>query len=69
MEVLKDDGSRWNGVHGTGCILSAAIAVGLAKGWDVRKSVEQAKSYLRRAVSTAAAIGKGWKVATQSEQT
>jgi hydroxymethylpyrimidine/phosphomethylpyrimidine kinase len=68
MEVLKGDGRRWNTVHGTGCILSAAITAGLAKGWDVRKSVEQAKSYLRRTVGTAETIGKGWKVATQFGQ-
>lgn len=32
--------------HGTGCILSAAIAVGLAKGYSIGRSVEEAKEGL-----------------------
>ena len=32
--------------HGTGCILSAAIAVGLAKGWTIARSVQEAKEHL-----------------------
>lgn len=32
--------------HGTGCVLSAAIAAGLAKGRTVRKAVEDAKEFL-----------------------
>jgi hydroxymethylpyrimidine/phosphomethylpyrimidine kinase len=67
MEVLDGDGSRWEEVHGTGCILSAAIAANLAKGLGVREAVSQARSYLREAVSGAVRIGQGWKVAPQQE--
>ncbi len=34
--------------HGTGCILSAGIAAGLAKGRPVRRAVTEAKVYLER---------------------
>jgi len=67
MEVLDTNGNRWEEVHGTGCILSAAIAANLAKGLDVREAVNQAKSYLREVMSGAVKIGKGWKVAPQHE--
>ncbi len=35
-------------LHGTGCILSTAIACGLAEGLTVRDSVERARAYLQR---------------------
>ena len=69
VQILKGNGNGWSGVHGTGCILSAAIAAGLAKGLDVRESVEQARSYLAAAVASAAAIGEGWRVAPQCSPT
>ncbi|MCS0496152.1 bifunctional hydroxymethylpyrimidine kinase/phosphomethylpyrimidine kinase [Ancylobacter sp. MQZ15Z-1] len=37
--------------HGTGCTLSSAIAAGLAKGEDLRTSVQAAKHYLSRALA------------------
>lgn len=33
-------------LHGTGCVLSAAIAVGLAKGLSVRPAVKRAKAFV-----------------------
>lgn len=33
-------------LHGTGCILSSAIAAGLAKGRTVKKAVEEARAHL-----------------------
>lgn len=65
LEILNTDGGKWEEVHGTGCILSAAITVNLARGLDVREAVDQAKSYLREAVGRAVKIGEGWKVAPQ----
>jgi len=32
--------------HGTGCILSSAIATGLAQGYDIEKSISAAKEFL-----------------------
>ncbi len=65
-EVLDTNGNRWEEVHGTGCILSAGIAAGLAKGLGVKEAVGEAKSYLRETVSQAIKMGGGWKVAPQN---
>ena len=40
-------------VHGTGCILSSAIAAGLAKGLDMEDAVKKAKIYTTRIISCA----------------
>ena len=45
--------------HGTGCTLSSAIAANLAKGFELKKSVERAKNYLTGALSTGLNLGKG----------
>ena len=36
--------------HGTGCTLSSAIAAGLARGLALPAAVEQAKTYITRAL-------------------
>jgi hydroxymethylpyrimidine/phosphomethylpyrimidine kinase len=45
--------------HGTGCMLSAAIAAGLAKGRDLETSVRDAKEFVTGAIEHSLAIGKG----------
>jgi hydroxymethylpyrimidine/phosphomethylpyrimidine kinase len=46
--------------HGTGCTVSAAIAAGLAKGWDVHGAIRVAKDFITRAIRNApGGIGKG----------
>jgi hydroxymethylpyrimidine/phosphomethylpyrimidine kinase len=40
--------------HGTGCVLSAALAVGLARGMPLPRAVEQARTFLRRALRAGA---------------
>ncbi|WP_042683442.1 bifunctional hydroxymethylpyrimidine kinase/phosphomethylpyrimidine kinase [Anaerosalibacter massiliensis] len=45
--------------HGTGCTLSSAIAVNLAKGMDILESVEEAKEYLAGAIKAGLDLGKG----------
>lgn len=45
--------------HGTGCTLSSAIAVNLAKGMDILESVEEAKEYLTGAIKAGLDLGKG----------
>jgi hydroxymethylpyrimidine/phosphomethylpyrimidine kinase len=39
--------------HGTGCTLSSAIAVGLAKGLALNEAARQAKDYVTRAIAAA----------------
>jgi hydroxymethylpyrimidine kinase/phosphomethylpyrimidine kinase len=68
--LARSDGSvvmfrsqRWASpsIHGTGCTLSMAIAVGLGRGLPVEVAVQNARDYLRRAVASAAEaeIGTG----------
>lgn len=45
--------------HGTGCTLSSAIASNLAKGYDLRTSVERGKAYISGALSAMLDIGHG----------
>jgi hydroxymethylpyrimidine/phosphomethylpyrimidine kinase len=45
--------------HGTGCMLSAAIAAGLAKGRDLESSVRDAKAFVTGAIEHSLAIGQG----------
>ncbi len=45
--------------HGTGCVLSSAIAVFIAQGFPVEKAVEKAKQFVDRMLKTAMRMGKG----------
>lgn len=46
--------------RGTGCALSAGIAAGLARGFDMKTSVEKAKDFVTRAIKNGyAELGKG----------
>jgi hydroxymethylpyrimidine/phosphomethylpyrimidine kinase len=45
--------------HGTGCMLSAAIAAGLAKGADLEVAIREAKGFVTGAIEHSLAIGKG----------
>lgn len=45
--------------HGTGCTLSSAIASNLAKGFDLRDSVDRAKEYISGALGAMLDLGKG----------
>ncbi len=46
-------------MHGTGCVLSAAIAARLAVGDDLASAVCFAKGYVERAIERSVALGKG----------
>jgi hydroxymethylpyrimidine/phosphomethylpyrimidine kinase len=46
-------------VHGTGCTLSSAIAVGLAQGLDMAAAVAQARSYILQAIAAGASVRTG----------
>jgi hydroxymethylpyrimidine/phosphomethylpyrimidine kinase len=45
--------------HGTGCTLSSAIAAGLAKGFDLKAAVRQAKDYVTDAIAGADVLHVG----------
>jgi len=45
--------------HGTGCVLSSAIAVFIARGLPVEKAVEKAKQFVDSLLKTAKPVGKG----------
>ncbi len=45
--------------HGTGCTYAATIAANMAKGQDVQKAVENAKSYVTEAIRAGLPIGRG----------
>ena len=45
--------------HGTGCTFSAAIAAGLAQGYDLVEAVRRAKRYLAAAIEHSQPLGHG----------
>lgn len=45
--------------HGTGCTLSSAIACNLAEGYDINKSILNAKAYITGALKAGLDLGKG----------
>jgi hydroxymethylpyrimidine/phosphomethylpyrimidine kinase len=58
--VLSFSTSRRKGeFHGTGCVLSSAITLFIARGLPVEKAVEKAKQYVDSMLRTAKPVGKG----------
>ena len=45
--------------HGTGCTLSSAITSNLARGYDLKTSVQLAKEYISGAIAAMLDLGKG----------
>jgi hydroxymethylpyrimidine/phosphomethylpyrimidine kinase len=45
--------------HGTGCVLSTAIACGLAQGRTMVEAVRQAHDFIQNAIRTAPGLGRG----------
>ena len=45
--------------HGTGCVLSTAIACGLAKHLELGEAVRQAHAFVQKAIRTAPGLGRG----------
>jgi hydroxymethylpyrimidine kinase/phosphomethylpyrimidine kinase len=57
--VLSFSTSRKRGkFHGTGCVLSSAIAVFIARGLTVEKAVEKAKQFVDKMLKTAEPLGR-----------
>ncbi|WP_307771573.1 bifunctional hydroxymethylpyrimidine kinase/phosphomethylpyrimidine kinase [uncultured Treponema sp.] len=65
--LLTEQGGSWikgkridnPNTHGTGCTLSSAIAANLAKGCDIKTSVEKAKVYISQTLAAGLNLGKG----------
>ena len=59
-EVVRFEDTRVaTALHGTGCTLASAIAVGLAQRLTLRDAVVRARAYVRRAMLTAVKLGQG----------
>ncbi|MBC7796510.1 MAG: bifunctional hydroxymethylpyrimidine kinase/phosphomethylpyrimidine kinase [Pyrinomonadaceae bacterium] len=48
-----------NSTHGTGCVLSSAIAANLARGENLIDSIKRAKTFVNDAIKTAPILGNG----------
>lgn len=60
-EITEFEGNRIAGspMHGTGCVLTAAIAAGLALGYSVPEAAARAKTFVTAAIAEAVTLGKG----------
>jgi hydroxymethylpyrimidine/phosphomethylpyrimidine kinase len=56
---LKGRRIHTKNTHGSGCVFSAAIAAGLAKGQDPMEAVRAAKAFITVAIEHSLDIGKG----------
>ncbi len=45
--------------HGTGCAFATSLACNLARGFELKDSVQAAGQYVRRAIERAYRVGKG----------
>jgi hydroxymethylpyrimidine/phosphomethylpyrimidine kinase len=59
LTTFEDEFIETTATHGTGCVLSAAIAANLALGNDLVRSVGIAKDFVTEAIRTAPNLGKG----------
>lgn len=59
IQWIDGDRIKNSNTHGTGCTLSSAIAVNLAKDMDVKTAFIEAKKYLTGAIKDGFDIGKG----------
>lgn len=58
--IVSFSTKRRNGeFHGTGCALSSAITVFIARGYSVEKAVEKAKQFVNNLLKSAKRVGKG----------
>jgi len=46
-------------LHGTGCVYSAAITAGLARGMSMMEAISEAKGFVTKAIEKAKPVGKG----------
>ncbi len=53
-------------IHGTGCVLSSAIATFLAKGYKMEIAIKNAKKYITDAINSSIKIGDGMRYINHS---
>lgn len=59
-QVLEFSTERQKGdFHGTGCVLSSAMTLFIARGSSVEKAVEKGKQFVERMLKKAVRVGKG----------
>ncbi|MGA2193139.1 MAG: bifunctional hydroxymethylpyrimidine kinase/phosphomethylpyrimidine kinase [Nitrospirota bacterium] len=46
-------------MHGAGCVFSAAVTAGLARGRNIKEAVTDAKGFVTRLIKDASPVGKG----------
>jgi hydroxymethylpyrimidine/phosphomethylpyrimidine kinase len=59
VTVFRDEWIEGGEVHGSGCMLSAAIAACLGKGMDLEDSVSTARRFVAGAIRNAPSLGHG----------
>jgi hydroxymethylpyrimidine/phosphomethylpyrimidine kinase len=59
VEVYAFPRLRTKHTHGTGCVLSTAIACGLAQGFSLPLAVGRAREFVQRAIATTPRLGRG----------
>lgn len=61
LRITEFRGKRVKGkvVHGAGCVYSAAITAGLAKGLKITAAISEAKEFVTKAMEKAVPVGKG----------
>ncbi|MCO6512434.1 MAG: bifunctional hydroxymethylpyrimidine kinase/phosphomethylpyrimidine kinase [Aridibacter famidurans] len=57
--MLEAEYIETDATHGTGCVLSSAIAARLAAGSDLENAARSAKSFVNKAIRSAPLVGKG----------
>ncbi|CCH45403.1 putative phosphomethylpyrimidine kinase 2 [Wickerhamomyces ciferrii] len=57
--IYKSDFITTENTHGTGCTLASSISANLAKGYDVKHSIDQAIRYVHGGIVAAEKIGHG----------
>jgi len=60
FSYLESDRYDTKNTHGTGCTFSAAIAAGLAKGYEPLKAIAMAKKFISQAIRDNVPIGNGY---------
>ena len=60
QQFLRGPRSNHPHTHGSGCVLSAAIAAGLARGLELEEALIRAKAFITGAIAHALPIGMGF---------
>jgi hydroxymethylpyrimidine/phosphomethylpyrimidine kinase len=58
-EIFESPRQDTRHTHGTGCVLSTAVACGLAQGRTMVEAVRQAHDFVQNAIRTAPGLGRG----------